>query len=533
MQFVIVAVVGLLVVAAAVALAPRLRVPAPLILVIVGIAVSAVPFVPAVQVDSEWILIGILPPLLYSASVSMPVMNFRREFTAISALSVTLVVISSLVVGLLFMWLIPGFGFWWGLALGAIVSPTDAVAISIVKQVGVSSRVVSVLHGESLLNDATALVLLRTAIVGTAASVSLWSVLGTFAWAVLVAIVFGIIVGKLNVWVRSKVTDSTVNTVISFTVPFLASVPAELLGASGLVAAVVAGLITGASAARRLPVQHRLSDTQNWRTVELVLEGAVFLLMGLELGGIVASVQADHAGVGFALSVAAVALLLTVVVRLAFIAPLLVALSLRARRGARGVSRLNDLEERLESPTPTVGRRGKARVAVSPNRIERLKNFAARARFDIDYFLAAPLGWREGGILVWAGMRGVVTLAAAPTLPEDTPHRPLLVLIAFTVAAASLVIQGGSLSAFVRWIRPARTGERLLSQEREKLTAMLKRAAATVTSGSRLQIIHAQRTALLDAQQVGAFSAESIERVMVVLDADQISAEMKRGSLDS
>src|SRR5690348_4912913 len=194
-----------------------------------GIVVSLLPFVPAVDIDPEWILAGVLPPLLYSASVSMPSMEFRREFGAIGGLSVLLVVVSALVLGVFFSWVIPGLGIWWGIALGAIVSPTDAVATSIVKKLPVSPRVVSILEGESLLNDATALVLLRTAIAGAAASVSLWSVLGKFAFAVVVAAVIGVVVGKVNLMVRARVTDSTVNTVISFTVPFLAAIPAEEL----------------------------------------------------------------------------------------------------------------------------------------------------------------------------------------------------------------------------------------------------------------------------------------------------------------
>lgn len=154
MELLIVSVIGLLTVAASTALAPRVRLASPLVLVVLGIGVSFLPFVPAVRVDPQWILTGVLPPLLYSASVAMPTMNFRREFTSISGLAVVLVVISSLVLGLFFAWAIPGLGIWWGIALGAIISPTDAVATSIVKQVGVSGRVTSMLSGESLLNDA-------------------------------------------------------------------------------------------------------------------------------------------------------------------------------------------------------------------------------------------------------------------------------------------------------------------------------------------------------------------------------------------
>ncbi|WP_203230678.1 cation:proton antiporter domain-containing protein, partial [Agromyces humi] len=232
MELLIVAVLGLLGIAAATAIGPKLGFSAPLVLVVVGILVSFLPFVPDIEVDPEWIIAGVLPPLLYSASVSMPSMEFRREFGAISGLSVALVVVSSVALGFLFWWLVPGVTLAAGIALGAIVSPTDAVATSIVKRVGVTPRVVTVLEGESLLNDATALVLLRSAIAATAATVTFWDIVGDFAFAVAVAVVIGWLVGRANLWVRSRVTDATVNTVISFTVPFLASVPSEALGAS-------------------------------------------------------------------------------------------------------------------------------------------------------------------------------------------------------------------------------------------------------------------------------------------------------------
>ncbi|WP_165070179.1 cation:proton antiporter domain-containing protein [Marisediminicola senii] len=184
--------------AAATLLGPRLGIAPPLALVAVGVAGSFLPAFGAVRIDPEWILAGLLPPLLYAAAVSMPAMNFRREFGAIGGLSVVLVVGSSLVLGLFFMLVIPGLGFAWGVALGAIVSPTDAVATSIIKRTSVSKRVVSILDGESLLNDATALVLLRTAIVATAASFSFWGAVGTFAYSVVVAVVIGGVVAWLN-----------------------------------------------------------------------------------------------------------------------------------------------------------------------------------------------------------------------------------------------------------------------------------------------------------------------------------------------
>ncbi len=499
MDLLLAGVLALLAIAAATAVAPKLGVAAPLLLVLVGLGVGLLPAVPSFEIDPEWILAGVLPPLLYSAAVSMPAMEFRRDFGAISGLSVVLVVITAVLLGLLFAWLIPGLGIAWGIALGAIVSPTDAVATSIVKRLGVSPRVVAMLEGESLLNDASALVLLRAAIAGAAASVSIWGVAGSFIYSILIAAVIGVAVGWVNLRVRARIANPTVNTVISFTMPFLAAIPAEHLGASGLVAAVVAGLVTGRGAARYLSPQHRLSDAQNWRTVELVLEGAVFLVMGLELTAIVADVEAAHAGVWFAVGLAAIALTATVLIRAAFVAPLLAALSRQARRAATIKSVIAD---RAAAGTASLERgpgrgreRGRAAIETkhlehraslgdgrrgsqppSPATVERFRTVWRRRVADIDYLLAQPLGWREGTIVVWAGMRGVVTLAAAQTLPSETPSRSLLVFIAFLVAVGSLLVQGGTLPWLVHRLLPARDpGES--RAERRELERVLRSAA--------------------------------------------------------
>ena len=548
MEILLVIVLVLLAIAGATTLGPKLGVAAPLVLVVLGIGVSFLPFVPPLTIEPEWIIAGVLPPLLYSASVSMPAMEFRREFTAIGGLSVLLVIVSSVILGLFFAWVIPGIGIAWGIALGAIVSPTDAVATSIVKRSGVSPRVVAILEGESLLNDASALVLLRTAIAAAAASFSLGGFIGSFAYSVAVAVVLGWAVGRLNLIVRAKVTDATVNTVLSFTVPFLASIPAEALGASGLVAAVVAGLITGRRAPRVLSPQHRLSDAQNWRTVELVLEGLVFLTMGLELFGIVTDVQNDHAGFLPAVLVGLGALLLTVLVRAAYVAPLLASLSRRARRGEKMRPRIESMQGSLtdpESATTALAKRGGpgANRQLTAADVGRFATRLRRTIADIDYFKAAPLGWREGSIVVWAGMRGAVTVAAAQTLPHDgTPSRSLLVLIAFIVAAASLLIQGGTLGWVVRLVKPAPVDEELEREEEIRLMTLLRDAAETVPltaplertpeaflaqKKARLDRIQAQRSALLDARDDGAFSADLLLNALNNLDADQISIELK------
>lgn len=546
----VVIVVALLAIAATSVIGPKLGMASPLLLVGIGVAASFLPMLRDFEINPEWILEGLLPPLLYSSAVSMPAMNFRREFRAISGFSVVLVVGSALLLGLFFMWVFPDLGFAWGVALGAIISPTDAVATSIVKQTSVSKRVVSILDGESLLNDASALVVLRTAIVATAASFHLLNAIGTFAWSVLIAGVVGAFVGVGNLLVCQRIKQSAVHTVVSFTIPFIASVPAELMGGSGLVAAVVAGLITGIYAPRMLSPQNRLSDGQNWRTVELVLEGVVFLTMGLQITGIVASVHADDDGVGPPIAIAAIALLLILVIRALYVVAALWVIDRRARRMLRLQPTFESLNEHLQTPEGRTAaaqrfrrRRGKD---PSEHRIDKFSSRVTRGLADIDYLASAPLGWREGTTLVWAGMRGAVTVAAALTLPADTPDRAVLVLVAYVVALLSLTIQGGTIGPLLRLIAPPDDGTQAAQEEeeRQRLLELIRDAALSVrqpeipADASRLErfalvrdhqleVLAAQRSALLDARDVGVFDADVLTDALLNVDASELAIELR------
>ncbi|HMR48146.1 MAG TPA: cation:proton antiporter [Arachnia sp.] len=519
---------------AAAVLAPRVNVAAPLLLVAVGIVAGFLPGVAPVEVDPEWILAGLLPPLLYSSAVSMPVMSFRREFGPIAGLSVLLVVISSLLLGLLIWWLIPGLGLWWSIALGAIVSPTDAVATSIVKSIGVSPRITSILDGEGLLNDATALVMLRTAIAATAVSVSFWGVVGEIAYSVVVAAAIGLAVGVLTLKIRARIAHATATTALSFVVPFVAALPAEGLEASGLVAAVVAGLVTGQGAARHLTPMQRLSDHQNWRTIEFLLEGAIFLLMGLELHALLLDLPSDGAGVVLgAVGVAMAVLLASVLVRAGFVAPLLYWLKGRSRRRRRIQPMLRKVHDAIED--------GSLPEQFPPSRFgqdpEKFRVRVRRLLADIDYFLTSPLTARDGAVVVWAGMRGAVTLAAAQTLPSDAPNRSLLILIAFLVAGFSLLVQGGTLRWFVLWIKPT-AGPTAEEQAAERaalvdLTDAAAQAVPATADGAahELATIEARRDALLDARDDGLFDAAVLTSQLTALDAEEISLRLRNPEL--
>lgn len=545
----IVGVIGVLTIAAATAFGPRIGVATPLLLVVLGIGVGLIPAIPDLPSDPELLLLGVLPPLLYSSSVSMPAMNFRREFAAIGGLSVVLVIASALILGFFFSWAIPGLPLAWGIALGAVISPTDAVATSIIKKVGVSPRAVSILEGESLLNDATALVLLKSAVAAVAASFSFWGAAGNFVYSVLVAVGIGFLVGRVNLWIRSRVGDATVNTVIGFAVPFVASLPAEHLGASGLVAAVVAGLVTGRGAPRVLSPEHRLSDAQNWRTVELVLEGALFLMMGLQLSGIVTDLREDSIGIAAAAGIAAGALVLTIVVRGVYIGLLMRGLKYRANRYTAEKDRFSTMKGRLDRGEPLImpdergpagGRERFERATQDPGRLSMFTTRLVRGLADIEYYLKAPLGWKEGTVLIWAGMRGAVTLAAAQTLPETgVPHRTLLIFVAFAVAAGSLLIQGGTIGWLVKLLKPAVPDPADEFDERSKIMEVLRTASEEVITErgaegpfdkqTRLAVLDAQRNALLDARDDGTFDADILSNSLTVLDADQIAITLRGG----
>jgi CPA1 family monovalent cation:H+ antiporter len=532
---------ALLVVAAAAGFGPRIRIPAPLILVAVGIGVSALPIARGFHLDPQLVLLGILPPLLYASSVSMPAMDLRREFGAVSLLSVVLVVVSALVLGWVFTLLIPGLPYALGVALGAVISPTDAVATTIVKQSRVSHRVTAILEGESLLNDASALVLLRTAIAGSAA-VSVLGVIGDFAWSLLGAIVIGIVVGRVTTAVRGRVTDPTVNTVLSFTVPFLASLPAEALGASGLVAAVAAGLTVGRRAPRVLSAEHRRSDAENWRALSLVLEGGIFLLMGLQISGIVNAPRAEGLGLNVLL-IALAGLAAVVLVRAAFVTPLLLWLSLRRKHGTGMRDRLEEMQRAIANGEP-IDPRGPGAPAPRNDRRRRpvrqvdLDRFSKRIRQvlgDIDYLAASPLGPREGAIVVWAGMRGAVTVAAAQTI-TDPRWGSLLILVAFGVAAFSLLLQGGTLSLLIRVLKPEDDDPAVRQQEHEQVMRLVQETSEGVIQQAgeprkqwALRRVQAARAALLGARDEGVFSSDVLGGALESLDATEIAIDLRGG----
>jgi monovalent cation/hydrogen antiporter len=384
-------------------LAAKVDVPAPFLLILVGIAASYAPMVPDVELSEDVVLFGLLPPLLYAAAQGTSLVDFKANRRSILLLSVGLVAFTALGVGWVTHLLLPGIPWSVAFAIGAVVAPPDAVAATAIgRRIGLPRRIVTILEGESLLNDATALVALGTALAvydGDGFSPGMVGL--DFVLAAGGGLVVGLVVFKVVALFRKHLEDPVLDSALSLVVPFGAYAIGEELHASGVIAVVVAGLLLGHKAPILQSAQSRIAERLNWRTIAFVLENAVFLLIGLQARSIVEGAGNGSLSGGRIVAICATTLVACVVLRLLWVFP---ARYLIVRPG----------------PDPLTGRR-------------------------------PP--WTSTFVLGWAGMRGVVTLAAAFVIPPSAPHREVLLLIAFTVTAGTLFIQGLSLPWVARRLR--------------------------------------------------------------------------------
>ena len=378
------------------AVARRHNASAPLALVLAGLVIGLLPGLPDLTLDPELVLFVLLPPLLWSAGLESSYVNMRRNRRAIGMLAVGLPLATTVAVGFVAYQTVPQLTLAAALTLGAIVAPPDAVSASAIgRRLGLPRRIMTLIGGESLLNDATSLTAYKLAL-GTAigAAASWGHGLATFGLAVAGGIAVGAALGTLIVYVRWRLDDSTVESAIGLLAPFVIYVIAEQIHGSGVLAVVVAALILGQRSTTASPAT-RLQDEAVWKAVQLILESVAFLLIGLQL----TTVLDQQAGISPAtLLLASAAVLFTVVaVRMVWIflfAYLPRLLSARIR-------------EREPAPTP-------AQVLV----------------------------------VAWAGMRGVVSLAAAFGVPLTTlsgapfPGRPQLIFLTFVVVIGTLLLHG-------------------------------------------------------------------------------------------
>ncbi len=470
-------------------LCSRLKLPSPLILIAVGILGSYLPFVPSVRLSPEVVLFGLLPPLLYSAALGTSLVDFNANRRPILLLSVGLVVFTTLGIGVLVHALVPDLPWWAAFAIGAVVAPPDAVAATAIgRRIGLPRRVVTILEGESLLNDATALVALGTAVAATASAVALG---GRFLVAAGGGILVGLLVAAIVVMIRRQITDPLLDSALSFVIPFGAYVAAEAIHwptqhsihPSGVIAVVIAGVVLGHKAPIIQTARSRIQERTNWSSIAFVLESAVFLLIGLQARRIIANI--DDLSWGRVAAVCVATLCGVVVLRMVWVF------------GTRFVQ------------------------------IGRGKDREGRQIPSAAYTL----------IVGWAGMRGVVTLAAAFTLPETTPHRDVLLLIAFIVTAGTLFLQGSTLPWLARRLgvpspdlaTDALTRANLLQQAAAAGTRRLEELEIQDDLGVSDQIRdRVERRSLAAWESIGAKDEETPSEIYSRVRREMIGAERAR-----
>lgn len=543
----------------------RLGVAAPLLLVLAGVGAAFIPGAPTIVLDPEVILELVLPPLLYAASRKVPFVDFRRNLTVISSLAVVLVLVSAAVAAGVVKAMMPTVPLALAVALGAVVAPPDAVAAtSLGKRLGLPSRVVTILEGEGLVNDATALVLLSTALsLVDGGQVSGIGVVGSFVWAVLGAVLVGDLVALAAVKVRSRAGDAVLDTALALVTPFVSFLAAEAIDASGVVAVVCTGMVVGNHGIARLPASRRRAEAANWESFTMMAENGVFLVMGYLLPPVLRNVAADLPRVilvGLAVTVALIA------VRFAYMPLVLASMRHSARIREQRQDRMEERFEQFDAiPESALDDRFVARLRQGRRRLQ-------KARFDITAQRDEALGWRDSVVLSLAGMRGVVTIAGVQTLSSDDVHDPL-VLVAFVVALATLLPQGFALPAVVRALRPpadeeaddheadelvtlmgrltdvartsleeevARGGVdpkveevfRKRLDERSRRAAALGRGATGPAADLAPQMrrlrqaqLAAQRQAMAAERRMGEFSSESLAKAQRVLDDNEIQME--------
>ncbi|MGY1497660.1 Na+/H+ antiporter [Streptomyces sp. QTS52] len=385
----------------------RTPVPPPLLLVAAGLLFAYVPGVPDYALDPHVVLPLMLPPLLYTAAVDSSYLDLRAQLRPVALLSVGYVLFATLVVGWAAYLIVPGLPLTAALVLGAVVAPPDAVAATaIARRVGLPSRVTTILQGESLVNDATAITAYRVALAAAVGEGATWAGgIGEFLLAAVGGVGIGLIVMMPIHWLRTHLREALLQNTLSLLIPFAAYAVAEAVHASGVLAVVVVALYLG-HRAWEVDFATRLQEEAVWKMVAFVLESTVFALIGLQLP-VVLEGLGEYEGVDAAWY--AIALFLVVVVtRFAWVYP------------GTFVPRLLSARIREREPNPS---------------------------------------WKGAFVISWAGMRGVVSLAVAFSIPltmeggEAFPERNLVLFLTFTTVIGTLVVQGLTLPPLIRLLQ--------------------------------------------------------------------------------
>jgi CPA1 family monovalent cation:H+ antiporter len=463
----------LLLAATALAIAARrVGIPYPILLVLGGLALGFVPGLPPVELEPDLVFLLFLPPILFGAGYFTSIRDFKANLRPIGLLSIGLVLATTIVVAAVAQALIPGLGWPAAFALGAIVAPPDAVAAtSIFQRLGVPRRVVTILEGESLVNDATALVAYRFAVAAAVGRTFTVAEAGaSFLVVAIGGLLLGLAVGVVVARILRRVDDPVFAVVITFLAPAAAYIPAEQLGLSGVLATVVAGIYTGRHASRTLNSSARIAGTAAWQVLLFLINGGVFILIGVQLPGVLEGIGGRSAGELLAL--AAAISLTAILVRIAWVFP------------GTYIPRWLSAGIREREARPPV---------------------------------------RNVFLVSWAGMRGVVSLAAALALPIGFPERNLLIFLTFAVILATLVGQGLTLPLVIRGLRIVGDG----GDEHEESHVRLATAEAAVRRIEELATEWPGHLELIDALRIQyGHRARDIEQHHAEGPVDEAEQEM-------
>jgi len=398
------------------AIVNKRKLPFPILLVAAGLVIGFVPQLPNLALDPDIVFIVILPPLLYDAAAKTSWHEFRTAIRPISALAITLVFFTTVAVAITAHYLIPGFSWPLAFVLGAVVSPPDAVAASgIIKGLGLNKKVITILEGESLVNDASALIAYRYAVAAvTTGTFIFWKAGLQFLLVAGVGIIIGIVIGYLFVLAHKKIeNNAVVETSLTLLAPYVSYLAAEQFHMSGVLAVVTTGLVISWRAPEVFSYHARIRIKGVWETLVFLLHGFVFILIGLQLPSIIKDLGNYPFSeiLGYGLLISAV----TIVVRIIWV--------------FAGVSSQTFFQKKKKTTDD---------LSASDNQ---------------------DSTWKNVLVVAWTGTRGVISLAAALALPlllEDGtpfPKRHSIIFLAFVVIFVTLVVQGLSLPLLIRWLK--------------------------------------------------------------------------------
>jgi monovalent cation/hydrogen antiporter len=443
----------LLLVAALAALAKRVGIPYPIVLVIGGLCLSLVPHAPRITLNPNVVFLIILPPLIFFAAFHTSWREFRHNLLSIFMLAFGLVGFTVFGVALAMRWLLPNFDWRLGLVLGAVVATTDPIsATATARRLGIPRRLTDLLEAESLVNDGSGLVALKftAALVITGVTPTFLEGVGQLFYLITAGTAIGLMVGVIFDWVERNISEAPIEITISIVTPYIAYLTAEAAGCSGVMATIACGLFLGRRSSGYYSLHARLESSAVWRTVDFALNGVVFLVLGLQLPVILSEIQAFS--IFRLLIYAALFCAVVILLRLVWVFP-----------SAWLISRL-------------------------------------RARFGSG--ISEPFSKRAAFVVGWAGMRGVLALAAAISLPERLnngeafPYRNLLIFLTFSVIFATLVLQGLSLPPLIRKL--GLSGSANVGKE-EEIAARREMISAALASLEQMrQNNTAEQDAILD-----------------------------------